>query len=265
MSTASALTRRAKDAIRWLLPSGLRLTLQLGFRLLKDLCRLDYFKIARKELPQQDVQRFNKSLSIRQNFDMTNPLLESKRRNISLAIARLNDRIIEPAEIFSFWALVGRPAASNGFTRGLCMVNDALVAEYGGGLCQLASLTYHLALKAGFAVVERHSHVYDIYTRKTRYTPLGSDAAVVFGYKDLRLRNVHAFPVVLRFELGTSYIRGSLVAREKITNHRLTFVSRKKGSTISVETLRSSKTLPNEKIGVSHYQRASHVHWPSVV
>lgn len=59
----------------------------------------------------------------------------------------------------------------------------------GGGLCQLSRGMYHLALQAGLHIEERHNHSVDLYTPSTRYTPLGSDTAVAWAFKDLRLVN----------------------------------------------------------------------------
>jgi len=63
-----------------------------------------------------------------------------------------------------------------------------LALDYGGGLCQLSGIIYHAVLEAGLEILERHPHSLDIYTATTRYTPLGSDAAVVYGHKDLRFK-----------------------------------------------------------------------------
>ena len=50
-------------------------------------------------------------------------------------------------------------------------------------------MLYHLALVGGLEIVERHPHSIDIYREEDRYAPLGADATVVWGFKDLRLRN----------------------------------------------------------------------------
>lgn len=59
----------------------------------------------------------------------------------------------------------------------------------GRGLCQLSGLIYYISLLAGLELIERHPHSLAIYDETTGFTPLGSEATVVYGYKDLRLRN----------------------------------------------------------------------------
>jgi vancomycin resistance protein VanW len=77
------------------------------------------------------------------------------------------------------------------------IVDGRLVRQTGGGLCQLSSLLHHLALLGGLEVEERHAHSLDIYREDERFTPLGADATVVWGFKDLRLRNPHPSPVAV--------------------------------------------------------------------
>ncbi len=84
------------------------------------------------------------------------------------------------------------------------LVNGKIQFTYGGGICQVAGILYHLALMAGLDILERHSHSLDIYTEVERFTPLGADATVVYGYKDLRIRNNTGHPIC--FEI---YITGN--------------------------------------------------------
>ena len=70
---------------------------------------------------------------------------------------------------------------------------------------RIVSLCY-----SNFVIGNRHS--VDIYTEQTRFAPLGSDATVAYGYKDLRFRNVLPFPISLRFELGEDTLSGSVCA-----------------------------------------------------
>jgi vancomycin resistance protein VanW len=151
------------------------------------------------------------------HVSVTQPLgqsahVESKKHNLALAIRELRDVRVGPEELFSFWNLVGRPTKRRGFVLGRNLVQGRLEVSVGGGLCQLSGLTYLLALHSGLWVTERHAHSVDIYTEQTRFAPLGSDATVAYGYKDLRFRNILPFPIALRFELGADTLTGSVCA-----------------------------------------------------
>ena len=57
-------------------------------------------------------------------------------------------------------------------------------------------------MQAALSIRERHAHSIDIYTDASRFAPLGSDATVFYGYKDLRFENNLAAPLAFRFEIG---------------------------------------------------------------
>lgn len=150
-------------------------------------------------------------------------LYQNKLTNLRRAAALLDGQLIAPGANWSFWHAIGRPDACNGFVAGRNLVGGRLVEQTGGGLCQMASLVYHLALLAGLGIRERHAHSVDIYREEERFTPLGADATVVWGFKDLRLTNPHAFPVVLRVSVvdgepccelsGEFHAQGTLAGR----------------------------------------------------
>jgi vancomycin resistance protein VanW len=146
-------------------------------------------------------------------FRLTQPIRRShhwqgKLHNLRLA-ARLVDGVeLAPGEIFSFWALVGRPSRARGFAIGRAIRADRLGQDVGGGLCQISGLAYEMGLRAGLAVIERHPHSRDLYDEATRFTPLGFDATIVWGHKDLRLRNEASHAIVFAFEVSDLDICG---------------------------------------------------------
>jgi vancomycin resistance protein VanW len=149
---------------------------------------------------------------------------ENKRHNLALAISAIEPVVIGPGEIFSFWQLVGPPDRGCGYLEGRAIVRGKLQPVVGGGLCQLSGMIYLLALQAGLPIGERHAHSQDIYTDATRFTPLGSDATVVYGYKDLRFVNNLAVPLRLGFSLEADQIVARLMAGVRIANYTLDFV-----------------------------------------
>jgi vancomycin resistance protein VanW len=135
---------------------------------------------------------------------------EGKLHNLNQAVARLNGLRVDPTTTVSFWRAIGRPSARNGFQTGRAIVDGRLSADIGGGLCQAASLLYELGLRTGMQIVERHAHSRDLYTEDTRFTPLGLDAAIVWGFKDVRWTNAHDHGVVLAFEVRGETLIGSV-------------------------------------------------------
>jgi len=140
------------------------------------------------------------------DVELTQEIKESetnsaKVQNFKIAIAQIEQIVIHPNEVFSFWRTVGSPSKKQGFKESRSIVNGTLVPTYGGGLCQLSGLIYFASLCADLEIMERHNHSTDIYTNETRFTPLGSDATVVFGFKDFKVRNNLTTPIRFKFIL----------------------------------------------------------------
>jgi len=144
------------------------------------------------------------------------PTSQGKIVNLQRAASLLSAAQIPPAGVFSFWSLVGEPTTARGFVLGRAIVADEVSQDVGGGLCQLSGLIYELGLRGGLDVVERHAHSRDLYTDETRFAPLGLDATVGFGFKDLRLRNAHDVPIAFTFDVATDHVEARLHADREI-------------------------------------------------
>ncbi len=155
---------------------------------------------------------------------MFSDFFENKRANIRRGAGLLDRGLIGAGTAWSFWHRVGRPDAANGFLPGRNIVRGKLVALSGGGLCQLSSMVYHLALLGGLTVLERHPHSLDIYEEDERFTPLGADATVVWGFKDLRLHNPHPFRISFGFRVERNSLIGELRSGAYLTACDVEFV-----------------------------------------
>lgn len=168
---------------------------------------------------------------------------QNKVDNIKLGANLIGKYIIRPGETFSFWLAVGNPSSRKGFKIGRNLINGKLRADYGGGLCQLSGIIYLCALKAGLIINERHNHTVDIYTEEERFTPLGTDATVVYGYKDLRVLNPYPFDIRFAFEIQDNYITCYLQSTEFIAEHTLEFRRKKYLNKVVVETFSNNRFL----------------------
>jgi vancomycin resistance protein VanW len=176
---------------------------------------------------------------------------DGKLHNLMLAARVLDGISVRPGETISFWRITGRPVASRGFQTGRAIVNDRLGADIGGGLCQVASLLYELGLRTGMTIAERHPHSRDLYTEDTRFTPLGLDAAIVWGFKDVRWTNPHDQAVTLAFRVEGETLHGSLFAPAPIPAYDLAITSRDEGALRHVEDTRSpNRTIVSREIYV---------------
>ncbi len=161
---------------------------------------------------------------------MPGAMLENKLANLARGAQRINLALLAPRQTWSFWRYVRRPSERNGFVAGRNLVNGQLTRQIGGGLCQLSSLAYHLGLLSGLVVVERHPHSIDIYREHERFTPLGADATVVWGFKDLRLSNPHGVDVLLECYVQEQRLIGRVYARGPLPNYDIDFVREQIGA-----------------------------------
>ncbi len=224
-----------------------KIQIKLIIRLIKDLVNRDFFKFSQK---QKTSIAFDHKISISQAFLPSNSL-ENKIHNIKIAAEKINKIIIKPDEIFSFWRIIGNPNRKNGFKKGRNIISEKLKEDYGGGLCQLSGIMYHISLVSILKIIERHNHTVDLYSNEARYTPLGADATVVYAYKDLRVQNTFNFPIKFNVIVKEDSLFIELLSQSKIIERNLTFNAIHKNNIIEVDTLNEE----NKVIAKSVYKK----------
>lgn len=130
--------------------------------------------------------------------------------NIRVASERLNGLVLPSGATASLDAIFGRRTTANGYKEGGIYLNGELVDGIGGGICQVSSTAYNALMNAGVTVTMRYPH-----SSPVTYLPLGTDAAIAAGAKDLRFRN--DYPNAVKVEAvvnGTNltinvYVKGS--------------------------------------------------------
>ncbi|BAS29353.1 VanW family protein [Limnochorda pilosa] len=122
---------------------------------------------------------------------LTEPLFQ-EAANVERGAELLRGTVLQPGETLSFNGRVGPYTAARGFRDGPEYRAGRVVPSAGGGICKVSSALFNAAVLAALTVLERHPH-----TMLVSYVPGGQDAAVAYPYKDLRLRNDQAGPVVI--------------------------------------------------------------------
>jgi len=109
----------------------------------------------------------------------------NRRLNIKVGSQKLNGILIKPEEEFSIINAIGPVDKEAGFLPELVIKGDRTVPEYGGGLCQLGTTMFRVALNAGVPITQRSPHSY----RVVYYEPAGMDATIYSPQPDLRFIN----------------------------------------------------------------------------
>lgn len=234
--------------LRQLIPANVRLFLKVNLRKAKDLSSGNRFNSKTRH-----PENYEYEVSIVQEIKK-NSNFENKIHNLQQGIHAIDGILIQPGETFSFWKNVSQPTAKNGFQLSRNIVGGELKEDYGGGLCQLSSIIYHLALIAGLKVTERHNHSVDIYEEADRFTPLGADATVVYGYKDLRIQNQFGFPVMISLAINCNKLQCTFSSPAAINEFDIHFERTEFNETIEVNALNHSLENPTT-LNKSIYKR----------
>lgn len=230
------------------IPNRVKLFIRLFYRTWKDWINGNNKKLA---LEKKNLEHLH-TIQIEQPI-FYNPLAQNKIENIKLAAKQIEPIIILPHELFSFWKLVGNPTKQKGYKTGRNIIGDNLQEDIGGGLCQISGIIYHLALLAGLKIEERFCHTIDLYEEGKRYTPIGTDATVVYGYKDIRFINTLNQPYQFSFEVYDNKFIGKIHSNLPITEYKLEFERKEHNNYRTVDTYRNSNDESREFINQSKY------------
>jgi len=110
--------------------------------------------------------------------------------NIQKAALAIDGLILNPGEEFSYNEALGERTAENGYQPAGAYSGGKVVTEYGGGICQVSSTLYYVALLANLEITDRTCHYFGV-----GYLPAGLDATVSWGGPEFKFRNNREFPV----------------------------------------------------------------------
>jgi vancomycin resistance protein YoaR len=112
--------------------------------------------------------------------------------NLQRSAHSLDGYVLLPGQEFSFNRVVGPRIPLRGYREANVIVGGQLVPDYGGGVCQVSSTLYNAVLLADLEVTMRYNHSLIL-----NYIKPGTDATVVYDYRDFRFRNNTDGPVVI--------------------------------------------------------------------
>ncbi|MGL6106469.1 VanW family protein [Romboutsia sp.] len=139
----------------------------------------------------------------------------SRGSNIYIAAKSTSNILIMPGEVFSYNKATGARNWVNGYKTAKVIVGGKFIDGEGGGVCQVSTTIYNAALLAGLNIVEVNNHTYP-----SKYAPKGRDAAVSYGYTDLKFVNCFTHPIYIKNIVNngaiTSKIYGCNEDREKL-------------------------------------------------
>ena len=134
--------------------------------------------MAQKEIKYEEIEIASYTSTLYDNE-------ESRIYNIQKACSMLSGITIKAGEEFSFNQTIGPMGEENGFKKATGFDDDGnLIQISGGGMCQVSSTLYNVALLANLEITERHAH-----SRKVNYVPTDKDATILYPNLDLKFIN----------------------------------------------------------------------------
>ncbi|MBU4512181.1 VanW family protein, partial [Patescibacteria group bacterium] len=130
----------------------------------------------------------------------------NRRHNIGVGANKLNGLLIAPDEEFSLVQTLGEVNAATGYLPELVIKGNKTIPEYGGGLCQIGTTMFRVALYAGLPITERRPHSY----RVSYYEPAGMDATIYIPRPDVKFINDTRNYLVLTTEIQDNILRFKL-------------------------------------------------------
>lgn len=118
--------------------------------------------------------------------------IKERIHNIKRATSSVNQMTIYPNTEFSFNKTVGVRNEENGYQNAKVIVDGQYVDGLGGGVCQVSTTLYNVALLADLKITEYHQH-----TLAVSYIEKSFDAMVSYGFADLKIQNNLKWPIFI--------------------------------------------------------------------
>ncbi len=147
----------------------------------------------RKVEPEWTKKDLKKVKEVISEFSTTFVSSSSRGHNIIVGASRIDGTCLLPGESVSFDEAIHDGSDGQVFYEADSYLNGRVVQTAGGGICQVSTTAYNALLRAGIIPVERQPHSMPVH-----YVPLGLDAAISAGVKDLVVENTLDVPICIR-------------------------------------------------------------------
>lgn len=123
-------------------------------------------------------------------------------KNIKNASNKLNGVLIAPGEEFSLVKRLRPITLGNGYVPEFVIKGDKIEKDVGGGLCQIGTTAFRMAMNSGLPITERYNHslVVSYYNDLTNGNP-GTDATIFDPSRDLKFMNDTGSSLLLTTEV----------------------------------------------------------------
>ncbi len=124
-------------------------------------------------------------------------------KNIRNAVRKLNGILINPGEEFSAIKYTQPYTLEGGYFPELVIKGDEIKPEIGGGLCQIGTTLFRMAMNSGMKITERRNHSLAItYYNDPRNGQPGTDATIYEPSPDFKFLNDTSSTILLQTDMN---------------------------------------------------------------
>lgn len=138
---------------------------------------------------KKDLKKVNTVIA---SFHTTFVHTSDRGHNIQVGASRVNGICLLPGESVSFDERIHDNSDGQVFRKANSYLQGQVVQTDGGGICQISTTAYNAILRAGILPEKRYPHSMTVH-----YVPLGLDAAISEGVKDLKIKNTLDVPILI--------------------------------------------------------------------
>ncbi|NCO05251.1 MAG: hypothetical protein GW939_03860 [Candidatus Magasanikbacteria bacterium] len=125
--------------------------------------------------------------------------------NIRNGVQKLNGILVKPGEVFSTIEYTKPYTVEGGYLPELVIKGDEIKPEIGGGLCQIGTTLFRMAMNSGMDITERRNHSLVVsYYNDARNNKPGTDATIYEPAPDFKFKNDTDNYILLQTEMDVN-------------------------------------------------------------
>lgn len=162
-------------------------------------------------------------------------------KNVINAFKKIDGKIINPGQTFSYLGTIGGITKANGFIESTVISGGKPSAGIGGGICLGSTAIHNAVIKSGLTVVERRNH-----SLPSSYVSKGMDAMVTSSSNlDYKFKNTSKYPIRIRAYVSN----GQAVVKLESTGDITGGYTFKPEAEVSADGLKATTTVWKMKDG----------------
>lgn len=151
----------------------------------------------------------------------------ARSTNLTVGAEKINGHLLMPGETLSGYECLQPFTTANGYRAAAAYENGQVVDSIGGGVCQIATTLYNMALNAELEITQRQNH-----SMIVTYVKPSQDAAIAGTYKDIKITNNYGTPIYVEGYTSGRKLTFTVYGKEtRPENRKVEYVSETLGRT----------------------------------